>query len=85
MDPDKAAHFNADPDDGAAAYFGLTKIQYLQWIDTDGTPLCGHRTGGGDLCRNPIGRSQMRSDQWIDRHRKGICSAHAREVKKKRS
>jgi hypothetical protein len=70
------AAYNADPDGYAASLLGLTKIEYLEWVDLDGAPLCGHRTQGGDLCRNLTGGSQLRAPEWKKRHRKLFCHAH---------
>lgn len=41
--------------------FGLTKVEYLQWVDLDGAPLCGHRTAGGNLSRNMTGGFRLRN------------------------
>jgi hypothetical protein len=57
------AVYNADPDGYAANLLRLTKMEYLEWLDLDGAPLCGHRTQGGDLCRNLTGGSQL-SRPW---------------------
>jgi hypothetical protein len=43
------------------AAFGLSKIEYLQWVDLDGAPLCGHRAKRDDLCRNMTGGYQLRA------------------------
>jgi hypothetical protein len=76
MNEEDADRYNADPDAYAAQHFGLTKIEYLQWIDLDGAPLCGHRTAGGDLCRNMTGGSQLKASKWKARHRKFYCASH---------
>lgn len=76
MDEAEAEKYNADPDAYAAQYFGLTKIEYLQWLDLEGSPLCGHRTAGGDPCRNRTGGFQLSASEWKARHRKFICAAH---------
>jgi hypothetical protein len=74
--------YNADPDLYAAAMHGLSKIEYLQWVDLDGAPLCGHRTRTGDLCRHVIGRVQLGAQEWLATHRKGRCPAHGGARKK---
>jgi hypothetical protein len=70
------ATYNADPDGYAANLLGLTKREYLEWVDLDGVPLCGHRTQSGDLCRNLTGGSQLRAPKWKERHRKRFCHLH---------
>jgi hypothetical protein len=77
LDADEAARYNADPDAFAGQHFGLSKIEYLQWIDLDGAPLCCHRTKGGDLCRNMTGGYQLRAAEWKSRHRKLACTSHS--------
>jgi hypothetical protein len=76
LDDEEAERYNTDPDAYAASHFGWSKIEYLQWVDLDGAPLCGHLTKGGDLCRNMTGGYQLRSAQWKARHRKRFCTAH---------
>ena len=63
LNDEEADRYNADPDAYAASHFGLSKIEYLQWIDLEGAPLCGHRTKGGDLCRNIDRRLSIASEQ----------------------
>ncbi len=79
LDSEEAKRYNADPDAFAASHFGLNKIEYLQWVDLDGAPLCGHRTKGGDLCRNMTGGYQLGAPEWKARHRKLFCASHNRE------
>lgn len=79
LDESEASQFNADPDLYAAEMHDLTKFEYLQWIDLDGAPLCGHRTKGGDLCRNIIGSIQQKAARWKTMHRKQHCTVHKRQ------
>ena len=76
LDREEAGRYNADPDAYAASHFGLSKIEYLQWVDLDGAPLCGHRTKGGDLCRNMTGGYQLGAAEWQGLHRKLFCTSH---------
>ncbi len=76
LDDDEARQFNENPDAFAAKHFGLSKIDYIQWIGCDGAPLCKHRTKTGDLCRNMTGRIQMRPKDWKKQHRQSYCSSH---------
>ena len=77
MDRAEAALYAADADAFAAHHFGLTKIEYYQWLDTQGSPLCRHRTLRGDLCRNLTGGQQFAPNRWKSLHRKLLCTAHA--------
>jgi hypothetical protein len=78
-----ARRYHADPDAYAAAHFGLSKIEYYQWLDTEGSPLCGHRTASGDECRARTGGYQLTPHHWQSLHRKKLCGAHARKARKK--
>lgn len=80
LDQEEAAKYNADPDAYAARHFGLSKVEYLQWLDLEGSPACGHRTAGGDLCRNRTGGFQLAASEWKARHRKFFCAAHGPEA-----
>lgn len=79
LSTEEAERYNADPDAFAAAHFGLSKREYLEWLGLEGAPLCGHRTKGGDLCRNMTGGYQLRAAEWKARHRKLCCTAHGGE------
>jgi hypothetical protein len=76
LDEEEAAAYNNDPDGYAAKLVGLTKMEYLQWVDLDGAALCAHRTKGGDLCRNNVGGFQLKAKEWKARHRKWTCATH---------
>lgn len=75
----EAKRYSADPDAYAARRLGLTKIEYYQWLDTEGSPLCGHRTASGDVCRNRTGGFHLVPGHWKSLHRKLFCAAHARK------
>lgn len=77
MNREEAHAYEADPDAYAAHHFGLTKVEYYQWLDTQGAPLCRHRTKGGDMCRNLTGGQQLVPRHWKSLHRKLFCKAHA--------
>jgi hypothetical protein len=80
LDDAQAAEYNTDPDAYAARHLGLTKFEYVLWVDLDGAPLCGARTQGGDLCRNAVpGGVQLPASEWKARHRKDFCATHARD------
>ena len=83
LDDEEAERYNADPDAYAASHFRLSKIEYLQWVDLEGAPLCGHRTKGGDLCCNMTSGYQLRATEWKARHRKLFCTSHGGEPAEK--
>jgi hypothetical protein len=74
----EAASYTADPEAWTAAYFGLTKEEYAEWVDLDGIPLCSCRTAKGTMCRATCGHSQLSADEWKARHRRLPCAVHAR-------
>ncbi|MBB4364993.1 hypothetical protein GGD65_006057 [Bradyrhizobium sp. CIR18] len=76
LDEADLERYRTDPDGFAAEQFGLSKIEYIEWVEVDGTPLCSHRTKGGDLCRNATSRSQQSARAWKEAHRKFQCSSH---------
>jgi hypothetical protein len=84
MDAAEAKRYDADPDAYAAKHFGLTKIEYYQWLDTEGAPLCSHRTAAGDNCRNRTGGSQLVPRSWKIKHRKLLCVAHGGKASRKK-
>jgi hypothetical protein len=52
LDDEEAERYNADPGAFAASHFGLSTIEYLQWVVLEGAPLCGHRTKGRSAASN---------------------------------
>lgn len=84
LSDDEAKRYNADPDAFAAKHFGLSKIEYYQWLDTEGSPLCSHRTAGGDNCRNRTGGFQLVPSHWKSKHRKLLCVAHGGKAARKK-
>ena len=76
LDDADVPKYNADPDGFAAAHYGLSKLEYIEWVSCDGAPLCRHRTKTGDLCRNMTGRVQMKAADWRGRHRQFYCASH---------
>jgi hypothetical protein len=76
LSDEEASRYNADPDGFAADHFGLSKVDYIEWLACHGAPLCKHRTKTGDLCRNQID-GMKDSLEWRALHRHGSCSSHA--------
>ncbi len=79
------ADYKADPDAFAAHQFGLTRAEYYEWIETDGTPLCPAPTATGELCGNPNGGGrlqQLEAEEWKARHRHAYCSIHSEQAAK---
>lgn len=77
--PDQLRLFNENPDAYAAKHFDLTELEYVEWINTDGTPLCSAEVKAGGLCKRAIGPVQQPAYLWVDRHRKARCSSHGGE------
>jgi len=59
------AEFIADPEAYAANYFGLTRAQFREWLESEGRMQCSALTTLGRRCRNFVsGRMQLDSDAW---------------------
>jgi len=54
LEPDDVLRFIQDRDAFAAQYFGVTRQQYLDWVETDGAPRCGATTTKGTRCANIV-------------------------------
>ena len=71
------AEYQADPDAFVARHvFGLSKAEYVEWIETGGAPLCAGYTKRGTLCRCSTGGSHLDPQEWRARHRQSFCAAH---------
>lgn len=68
--------FNADPDRYAADHFGMTVAQYVEWVELDGSPLCGANTQAGRPCKAVVGKIQLSSHEWLRLHREQYCKTH---------
>jgi len=77
LDGVEAAKYNADPDGYAAKHFGLSLVEYLEWVRLDGEPYCAAITKGGFPCRNLCGPAQSRALEWKALHRKDYCGVHS--------
>ena len=75
IDADEIADYYANPDDYITSRFGLSKVEYIEWIELDGMPLCGAHTKSG-CRRNIIGHGQMGAHEWKAVHRVGHCHLH---------
>lgn len=65
-----------DQDQFAADYFGVSKTQYREWVETDGAARCGARTAKGDRCLNLVsGPIQLPIDEWLKRDGSS-CTVH---------
>jgi hypothetical protein len=78
LDEEQLELYNKDPDAYAGAHVGLSKVEYIEWVEIDGAALCSNRTKTGDLCRNATGRIQQRPADWKATHRKAQCSSHSK-------
>lgn len=79
VEPAEVATFLADKDQFAANYFGVTKAQYLEWLEHDGSARCGGAKAQGKPCRNYLsGYSQLPIQEWLTRDG-GYCAVHGGE------
>jgi hypothetical protein len=75
----EAAAYDKYPLGNAARVFGLTIDEYIDWIETMGTPMCGARTAKDRPCGKAAGRMQMMAADWKREHRNARCALHRRE------
>lgn len=69
----------ADEEQCAADHFGVSKPQYLAWIEHEGRARCGGMTSNGKRCRNYVsGHIQLPIYEWLRRDG-GYCVAHGGE------
>ncbi len=73
---DQLRDFKTDPDEFAAKQFGLSKEEYVEWIELHGQPLCGATTRKGKPCRSGLRGYHLSAGEWIKRHRADYCAAH---------
>ncbi len=77
--PQDLPAFVRDRDQWAADTMGVSKAQYLDWVETDGTPRCGATTKSGHRCRNLVSGGIQRSlREWL-RLEGGYCAVHGGE------
>ena len=69
----------SDPIQFAADLHGVLKHQYLDWVETDGSPRCGVKTKSGKRCQNYVsGGCQYGIDDWLQLDG-GFCAVHGGE------
>jgi len=79
LEPDDVFAFVQDRDAFAAKHFGVTRQQYLDWVETDGAPRCGATTKKGTRCQNSVrGGIQRTIEEWVHLDG-GYCPVHGGE------
>jgi hypothetical protein len=77
--PDDVSQFIQDRDTFAAQHFGVSRQQYLDWVETDGAPRCGATTKKGKRCANFVkGGIQRTIEEWVELDG-GYCIVHGGE------
>ena len=65
-----------DPEACYALMHGATKQEYLQWVETLGTPRCGALNKKGRRCGNFVsGGIQLELNDWLQEDG-GFCAIH---------
>lgn len=68
-----------DKDEFAAKQFGVPVEDYLEWVETEGTPRCGAKTAKGKRCKNFVsGGIHMNIHTWRELDG-GYCAVHGGE------
>jgi hypothetical protein len=74
--PEQIPAYLADKTQFAADYFGISKAQYLRWVETDGSVRCSRIKADGTPCRSFIsGPIQLPISEWLKREG-GYCAMH---------
>lgn len=77
LNAEEADQYQRDADAFAASSVGLSLTDYMEWVQTDGTPLCSTYTKRGKLCQNVLAPMQYLPSRWKLLHRKTQCTSHA--------
>ncbi|WP_375590792.1 hypothetical protein ABWH89_09430 [Hoeflea alexandrii] len=76
---DELETFVKDTDAYSAAFFGVSKELYLQWVDSEGTVQCSANTVAGDRCKNMVsGSIHQDIEDWM-KMLGGYCAVHGGE------
>ena len=78
--PNEVSAFIADNLQFAAASHGVSKVQYLEWLENNGKARCGAKTAKGHRCRNYLsGPTILSITEWLNRDG-GYCAVHGGET-----
>lgn len=84
LEPSDVGAFLRDRDQWVADSLGVSKQQYLDWIESGGTPRCGATTKEGHRCKNYVsGGIQRDIDDWV-RLEGGYCAVHGGEASQRK-
>jgi hypothetical protein len=79
LEPEDVPAFITDKLQFAATRYGVTKEQYIDWLETFGAARCGARTARGTRCKNVVsGNMQLPIREWLRRDG-GFCAVHGGE------
>jgi hypothetical protein len=73
---DELERFNRDPDGFAASEFGMTVVDYREWIALGGMALCGGMTRAGMPCSTSLAGMGLNPADWRALHREEYCKQH---------
>lgn len=80
LDSNQIEAFIEDPIQFVADKNGVFKSQYVDWIETGGTPRCGAKTKSGNRCKNIVsGGVQQPLERWLQEDG-GFCTIHGGET-----
>ncbi|OYX02131.1 MAG: hypothetical protein B7Z15_19155 [Rhizobiales bacterium 32-66-8] len=78
LTPDQVRLYLQDPDLGAAAASGVSRDDYLAWLESEGGIQCGAATQSGRRClRSVYGAPHEEPAEWVQRRARGdYCHIH---------
>ena len=67
LSPQQLLRYVQDPVGYLAAYYGISKAQYLGWHRDNYTALCAGTTRAGKPCKNAVsGGCSVEPDRWVE-------------------
>jgi hypothetical protein len=78
LQPEHIELYLQDADAGVAAAQGVSRADYLSWLETEGSVRCSGTTVAGERCKHGVrGLSYLTLHAWIEgRARGGYCLVH---------
>jgi hypothetical protein len=77
---EELAQYLADRPAFAAQHFGVSRGDYLAWLDAEGYARCGGTVTSGRRCKHLVsGPGQLKAREWLERDGQ-LCTVHGGET-----
>ena len=78
--PEEVLRYIEDHDLFAARYHGVSREDYLEWLDAYGVPRCSAMTRSGKPCRSArAGARRLEAREFAGLDRRDLCPVHSRQ------